>query len=45
MLSDSIYVNAQLNILKSVELYILHVCKFSLNKAISPTLNFLCVRQ
>lgn len=36
ILSNSIYMNAQLNILKSIELYILPVCKFSLNKAIPP---------
>lgn len=41
ILSDSIYMNAQLNILKSIELYILHVCKLSLNKAIPhPTPRF-----
>lgn len=48
ILSNSIYMNAQLNILKSIELYILPVCKFSLNKAIPPAPpppDFFCVSQ
>lgn len=46
ILSDSIYMNAQLNTLKSIELYILHVCKLSLNKAIPhPPPDILCVSQ
>ena len=48
ILSNSIYMNAQLNILKSIELYILPVCKLSLNKAIPPPPpppNFFCVSQ